>query len=90
MFLWKPNKPISLKSKYFGEYNLKINQKNTQGINCPSIDIDKKISISKKELEIQFKKSIPSYQKLINERLTNNTNKPSYIEIVENLKNEMI
>ncbi len=83
-------KIISLKSKHFGEYNLKINQKNTQGINCPSIDIDKKISISKKELEIQFKKSIASYQKLINERLTNNTNKPSYIEIVETLKNEMI
>ena len=83
-------KTISLKSKHFGEYNLKINQKNTPGINCPSIDIDKKISISKKELEIEFKKSISSYQKLINERLTNNTNKPSYIEIVETLKNEMI
>ena len=83
-------KIISLKSKHFGEYNLKINQKNTQGINCPSIDIDKKISISKNELEIKFKKSISSYQKLINDRLTNNSNKPSYIEIAETLKNEMI
>ena len=58
--------------------------KDTQGINCPSIDIDK-ISISK-ELEIELKINL-FIPKLINERLTN---KPSYIEIVETLKNEMI
>ena len=83
-------KIISLKSKYFGEYNLKINEKNTKGIKCPSIDIDKKINISKKKINNEFNKSISSYNTLIKTRLTNNSGKPSYVEIVETLKNEMI
>jgi len=82
-------KIIALKSKYFGEYNLKINEKNVRGLKCPVIDIDSKIEISKKELEKEFIKSISSFNNLIKKRLTNNSETPSYVEIVETLKKEM-
>jgi len=81
-------KIISLRSKYFGEYNLKVNDKNTKGINCPFLNIDENFKISKNEINFKFKKSISSYDKIIKQRLTNGTKKPSYIEIVEVLKRE--
>ena len=79
-------KIISLRSKYFGEYNLKINKKNTKGINCPCINIDQQIKFSKSQINLDFKKSISSYESIIKRRLTNGSNKPSFIEIVEILK----
>ena len=36
----------------------------------------------------EFKKSISSYDSLIKKRLTNGSNKPSFIEIAEILKDE--
>ncbi|MDA9653746.1 hypothetical protein N9T29_02360 [Candidatus Pelagibacter sp.] len=79
-------KIISLRSKYFGEYNLKINKKNTKGINCPCINIDQQIKFTKSKINLDFKKSISSYDGIIKRRLTNGSNKPSFIEIVEILK----
>ena len=81
-------KIISLRSKYFGEYNLKINKKNTIGIKCPYIDIDKQIEFSTLKMNSEFKKSISLYNSLIKKRLTNGSNKPSFIEIAEILKDE--
>ena len=82
-------KIIGLRSKYFGRYNLSIHQKNVDGIKCPSIDIDKEVNISKKEINNQFKKSMVSYAD-IKRRFVSKSNKPSYVEIVENLKNQKI
>lgn len=79
-------KILGLRSKYFGKYNLKIHEKNIKGINCPCIDIDQKIQISSKTINKAFRNSISSYDKLIKKRLTNQTNKPSFVEIVETLK----
>ena len=79
-------KIISLRSKYFGEYNLKINLKNTKGINCPFINIDQQIKFTKSKINLDFKKSISSYDDIIKRRLTNGSNKPSFIEIAEILK----
>tara|TARA_B100001540_G_scaffold284486_1_gene276841 strand:- start:19738 stop:20988 length:1251 start_codon:yes stop_codon:yes gene_type:complete len=81
-------KIISLKTKYLGKHNLKLNEKNTNGIRCPLIDIDKKISISKKKMNLKFKKAISHYDDFINRRLINKSNKPSYIEIVETIKKQ--
>jgi len=79
-------KIISLRSKYFGYYNSLINEKNTRGINCPCIDIDKKFDISKRKISIEFKKSMYTYNSIIKRRLTNNSNKPSFVQIAEDLK----
>ena len=81
-------KIISLRSKYFGEYNLKVHEKITKGINCPCIDIDKKIDFSISKINSDFKKSISSYDSIIKKRLTNGSKKPSFIEIVEILKKD--
>lgn len=79
-------KILGLRSKYFGAYNLKIQEKNIKGLSCPYIDIDKKILISPKKIDKVFRVSISTFDKLIKRRFTNQTNKPSFVEIVETLK----
>jgi len=81
-------KILGLSSKYFGEYNLKIQKKNILGLGCPYIDIDKKILISSKKIDKAFRVSISKHDKLMKKRFSNQTNKPSFVEIVETLKKE--
>ncbi len=83
-------KIIGLRSKYFGRYNLSVHEKNVEGINCPFIDIDKEINISKKKINKQFKKSMSTYAGLIRRRFINQSNKPSFVEIVQTLRNQKI
>lgn len=83
-------KIIGLRSKYFGRYNLSVHEKNVKGINCPFIDIDGEVNISKKEINKQFKKSMASYADLIKRRFVSKSNKPSFVEVVETLRNQKI
>ena len=67
---------------------MKIQKKNILGLGCPYIDIDKKILISSKKIDKAFRVSISKHDKLMKKRFSNQTNKPSFVEIVETLKKE--
>ena len=70
--------------------NINIDMKN---INIESIkakiqSIDKKILISPEKINKAFKVSISTFDQLIKKRFTNQTNKPSFVEIVETIKRD--
>ena len=62
-------KILGLRSKYFGAYNLKIQEKNIKGLSCPYIDIDKKIFNFTEKINKAFRVSISTFDKLIKEKI---------------------